>query len=357
MTDPFAPCQLGRLALRNRIVMAPMTRRLCAPGHEVSEASRAYYGRRARGGVGLILSEGVHIDDTHSWDTDNVPRIATAGQISAWARVADSIHAAGGRFGVQLWHTGVRAWHPIGPSPMDPPKRRDGTQRPPVRPMTEADMDDVAAAFARAARASVEAGADAVEVHAAHGYLLDSFLSPATNQRTDAFGGDWSGRLRFPCRVVADVRAAVPAGFPVWVRISQWAGEDPATAKFRTREDVLRVSAALRDAGADVLHCSTRQAVDTCLDDAPGGGRPLAQWVRELSGAWTVAVGSVSCAPDATGAVTDPGPALSLVRSGACDLLAVGRSLIANPDWVEKVASGRWRELTPYSESLLKDLT
>lgn len=361
MTDPFGPCVVGGLRLRNRIVMAPMTRRR-SPGGLPGPGVQEYYRRRAAGGVGLILSEGVGLDDRNSWDTPDTPRLHAPEHAAAWRPIVAAVHAGGGRFAFQLWHTGPRSHTPVGPSPAPAGKRWDGSVRPPVEPLDAAGLERVAGYYARAAARAREAGADAVEIHGAHGYLLDSFLNPAVNRREDGYGGTLEGRMRFPLDVVRAVRAAVGPDYPVLYRFSRFVGTDAAEQAFPDVASLAQFTAALRDAGVDILHASTRAVSEPIFPEAPGGPLPLGAWVRLLTGRWTAAVGGVSLGWESDGSgggretVVDPGPALDLVRHGGIDLLVVGRALIANPDWVRLVESGRWRDLRPYAKDLLGEL-
>ncbi len=352
----FEPIEVAGMRLRNRITMAPMTRRLAPDDCVPSEAMAAYYERRATGGVGLILTEGTHVDPEFAPDTHNVPGMWNEDQVAGWRRVVERVHAAGGAIACQLWHCGRLSMNPIGPSPL-PQKKRDGGYRPTPRAMTVADMEKAASDFARAAKLSVEAGFDSVEIHGAHGYLLDSFLSPMSNRRTDEFGGGLENRARFPLMVVRAVREAVGAGYPVMYRFSQWQMDDYRAMAYPTPDVLEDWVGMLREAGVDVLHVSTRDATDPGF---AGSEKTLAGWTRELSGLPTVAVGrvSVSASMDegAKAETTDPRPAAELVERGEADLVAVGRSLIANPDWCEKVRSGRWEELRPYDRDLLETL-
>ncbi|HSG98691.1 MAG TPA: 12-oxophytodienoate reductase [candidate division Zixibacteria bacterium] len=353
----FSPVQFGSLSLRNRIVMAPMTRRFAASDGMVTDEIIEYYRRRAAAGVGLIVSEGTAIDCRHAYDTLTVPRIETQEQIAGWRRVVEAVRASGGAFAPQLWHTGRLAYYPIGPSACEMPPRKDGTARPPVKAMDAGDFAQVTAAYVHAARASREIGSDALEIHGAHGYLLDSFVSPVNNRRTDQYGGDFDKRMRFPLEVVRAVRTAVGPAFPVIYRFSQWKVDDPDEIKFRTPEELERWVTALREAGVDILHVSTKSAVAPAFPEH--GGLTLAGWSRKFSGLPTIAVGSVSMRTTPAGSpdeVTDPAPALRLVERGEADLIAVGRALISNANWVELVREDRWRELSPYAVADLKSL-
>lgn len=357
----FEPWNHGNLHLRNRVVMAPMTRRKAEPDGLVTEESVAYYARRAKGEVGLIISEGTALDDRHAYDTITVPRIETPAQWAAWKKVVDAVHAEGGAFAPQIWHTGRLAADPIGPSAGPGPQRADGTRRPDVREMTEEDFAQVLNAYRNAAHGTLETGADALEIHGAHGYLLDSFLSPGTNQRTDAYGGTPENRMRFPLEVVRAIREVVGPGFPILYRFSQWKMDDYRELKFQAPGDLERWVLALREAGVDILHVSTRDATDPAWDAE--GPRTLAGWAEQLSGLPTIAVGKVSVTlsmdesyGEKRSEIVSPTPWIDLIERGECSLLAVGRALIANPNWVPLVRSGDWEKLVPYDQSMLAEL-
>lgn len=352
----FAPWCFRSLRLRNRIVMAPMTRRMVGEDGLANSATVAYYRRRAAAEVGLIVSEGTHIDDTHAPDTLNVPRLETKEQAQAWRRVVEAVQAEGGSFAPQLWHTGVRALNPIGPVEM---KNNQGRL---VQAMTEDIIASTIARFVQAALHAREIGCDALEIHAAHGYLLDSFLDPAVNTRQDAYGGNEENRMRFPREVIRAVRSAVGADFVILLRLSQWAIENYAMQKFPDSTALSRHLKAFAEDGADVFHLSTRRATDPAFPDEHAT-RTLAGWARHFTDRPVIAVGGVALGlpmdqsyGDAVSPVADPSPALCLVDSGECDLLAVGRSLIANPDWVQVVRDQGWQALQPYHKGLLENL-
>ncbi|MCA9294213.1 MAG: hypothetical protein KDA20_10405 [Phycisphaerales bacterium] len=348
----FDPITLGSLRLRNRIGMAPMTRRM-TPGTVPGQVQARYYARRA--GVGLIITEGTHIDDGHSVDKPDTPALFDASHIAGWKLVTDAVHAAGGALACQLWHTGRHARDPIAPSPIA--SAREGARTP--REMTRADMDDVAQSFAHAATCAQHAGFDAIELHGAHGYLLESFLSPATNHRTDDYGGTLANRMRFPLEVVRTVRTAVGPSYPIIYRFSQWKIEDFGAHTFDAPEELGTFVTALRDAGVDILHVSTRNATEPAYPNVHAT-RTLAGWSKQLSNLPTIAVGrvSVSASMGDAGEVqtTDPAPAAALVRDNEADLIAIGRSLIANPDWCDLVRAGKWRELKAYDKGMLEQL-
>lgn len=358
----FQPVTFGTLSLRNRIAMAPMTRRKAQNDGIPTDAIVAYYRRRATGGVGLIISEGTPVDSIHAYDTLTVPRFETSEQRTVWKRVVDAVHAEGGAFAPQLWHTGRMGADPIGPSAATLPPRANGDKRSPVVEMTDADLVQVKDAFVSAARAAQDMGCDALELHGAHGYLLDSFVSVATNLRTDKYGGSFENRMRFPCEVLAAVRAAVGADFPIIFRFSQWKVDDFNEIKFRESAELDTWVTALKQAGADILHVSTRSALDTGFPDEHPT-RTLAGWSKTFCDLPVIAVGKISVTltmdrayGEEADVVSDPTEAFELIESGEADMLAVGRALIANPDWVKIVSAANWRNLKPFHKSLLERL-
>ncbi|WP_372368901.1 12-oxophytodienoate reductase [Candidatus Uabimicrobium sp. HlEnr_7] len=361
MQQIFTPISFGRLQLRNRIVMAPMTRRKAKkdgiPTPEIVE----YYKRRAQGEVGLIISEGTGIDSFHAYDTLTVPRFENDDQLAGWEQVVNAIHAEGSAFAPQLWHTGRFADNPIGPSACKMPERGDGTLRPEVQEMSEHHFAQVLEAYINAAKNAEDIGCDAIEIHGAHGYLLDSFLSPVTNQRQDQYGGSLENRLRFPIEVVKAIRSAVAKDFPIIYRFSQWQLDDYNQLKFQNPQELQVWTDALKNAGVDILHVSTYDAT------APGfpsvNDKTLCGWTKELSGLSCIAVGKVAVSLTFNNAygeeqdeISSPQPAFDLVKNGEADLIAVGRSLIANPDWVKIVKRGDWKQLRSFNKDLLKDL-
>jgi len=220
------------------------------------------------------------------------------------------------------------------------------------------DFEQVLSAFVHAAVQAKAIDCDGVEIHGAHGYLLDSFLNPVVNRRNDSYGGSVENRMRFPLCVVCAVREAVGAGFPIIYRFSQWRVDDYREIKWKTPDELALWVAALREAGVDLLDVSTRNALAPAFE---GSRRTLAAWAKDLSELPVIAVGTVSLAlaVDEPGEVVppaDPGPVFELVEKGEVDLIGVGRALIANPDWVRVVRDGDWRNLRPYTRAILSRL-
>ena len=212
----FQPFSHGTLKLPNRIVMAPMTRSF-SPGAVPGENVAAYYRRRAEGGVGLILSEGVHVNTATAVGTPNVPNIVSDAAKAGWKQVIDGVKAAGGRMGLQLWHEGPFRNPAKSPRPDVDSWSASGFKMPgsPLwKPMSEAEIETAIEEFAAAAAATKQLGFDCAEFHGAHSYLIDSFFWDKTNQRTDKWGGGWEGRTRLAAEIVRRARKAVGPDFP-----------------------------------------------------------------------------------------------------------------------------------------------
>jgi len=364
----FRPFTFGARVLSNRIVMAPMTRRHSpngVPGEDVA----AYYARRARGGAGLIITEGVYIDHPGAPALTHVPLISGYEVVAAWNDVVDAVHAAGASIACQLWHTGPGRTLGLPPRPTEPgygPAEIQVDGALVVKAMTTDDIADVVASYARGARQAQLIGFDGVEIHGAHGYLLDAFLWPRTNTRTDDYGGPIENRARFAVEVVMAIRKAVGPEFPVIFRFSQWKTTDYAA---RIADDEVELAAILRplaDAGVDVFHASARRFWEPAY---PGSRKTLAALARELSGRPVIGVGSVgldrpheSLAFRKKGASTAAGlasldPLVDAMSRDEFDLVAVGRAMLADAAWAAKVCAGEFEQIQALEPHCLTNLT
>ncbi|ARZ71565.1 NADH:flavin oxidoreductase [Streptomyces sp. HU2014] len=356
------PFSLGSLTARNRVVMAPMTREF-SPGGVPGADVAAYYARRAAGGVGLIITEGTYVDHASAGTSDRVPRFHGADALAGWGAVADAVHRAGGKIVPQLWHVGMARTAGAGPVPGAPrigPSGipLDGSE--PGRAMTPEDLDDVIAAFAAGAAAAEERGFDGIEIHGAHGYLVDQFLWARTNRRDDAYGGDPVSRTRFAAEVVAACRRAVAPDFPIVFRMSQWKTGDYGARLAGTPRELEALLTPLAEAGADAFHCSTRRYWQPEFD---GSDLNLAGWAKKLSGKATISVGSVGLDNEFLRAfqgersgVAGIDALLERMERDEFDAVAVGRALLGDPDWAAKVLSGRTDELRAFDTGVLGSL-
>jgi 2,4-dienoyl-CoA reductase-like NADH-dependent reductase (Old Yellow Enzyme family) len=363
----FRPFRLGSLDLPNRIVMAPMTRSF-APGGVPGPANAAYYRRRAEGGVGLILSEGTVVDRPASRNEANIPFFHGEAALAGWRGVIDAVHAAGGRMAPQLWHTGavksfLTEWTPD--APVESPSGLDAPGAPRGVAMTEADIADTIAAFARAAADARRIGFDAVELHGAHGYLIDQFFWAGSNRRDDRYGGATIGeRARFAAEIVAAVRAAVGPDYPVIIRLSQWKQQDFTARLAQTPREMSAWLEPLVAAGANLLHCSQRRFWEPEFPEIDGQtGLNFAGWAKKLTGAATISVGSVGLSGDFMGAFAGESSRADglerLVERMAreeFDLIAVGRALLSDPQWAAKVRANDARSLRGFDPAALAEL-
>lgn len=352
----FAPFASRTLSLPNRIVMAPMTRSF-SPGGVPGADVAAYYRRRAEGGVGLIVTEGTVIDRPGAANDPAVPHFHGEPALEGWSRVVAEVHAAGGRIAPQLWHVGsaINAQnrdetHAESPSGLYKPGRPWG------REMASADIDAAIAAYASAAADARRLGFDAVELHGAHGYLIDQFQWQGTNQRGDIWGQD---RSLFARRVVEAVRGAIGPDFPLILRLSQWKQQDYATRLAASPDAMADWLTPLADAGVDIFHCSQRRFWEPEFEGSPLN---FAGWARKLTGRPTITVGSVGLSGEFIagfgGEASTPAPLDDLVARLAADefdLVAVGRALIVDPDWAAKVRAGA-KDFAPFDRSALASL-
>jgi len=362
----FEPFRIKSLALKNRIVMAPMTRSR-APGGVPGEANAAYYRRRAENEVGLILSEGTVIDRPAARNEAGIPFFHGDKALAGWRRVIEDVHAAGGKMAPQIWHVGAMpgqsGWTPD--APVESPSGLLGPGQPRGVAMSEADIADTVAAFGRAAAEARKIGFDAVELHGAHGYLIDQFFWDRANARGDRYGGaSVRARARFAAEVVAAVRAAVGPDFPLSLRVSQWKPQDYRARLAPTPDAMTDWLAPLVEAGVDILHCSQRRFCEPEFPEIDGeAGLNFAGWAKKLTGAATISVGSVGLSGDMIGAFkgessepTDLDRLVARMERGEFDLIAVGRALLADPAWARKVHHADLAALKGFQSSALAEL-
>ena len=227
--------------------------------------------------------------------------------------------------------------------------------------MTQAEIDTAIQAYGQAAASAREAGFDGVELHAAHGYLVDQFFWEKTNQRTDGYGGSLENRTRFGVEAIREIRRRVGAEYPVALRFSQWKIGDYEAKIVTTPAELEQFLKPLAEAGVDIFHCSTRRYWEPEFD---GSSLNLAGWTKKLSGKPTITVGSITLGADLmtsfgspkTVEVTGIEDVLDRLERGEFDLVAVGRALIANPNWAAQIKAGSIADLRPFDRSVLATL-
>jgi 2,4-dienoyl-CoA reductase-like NADH-dependent reductase (Old Yellow Enzyme family) len=353
----FKPFEFKSLKLPNRVVMAPMTRSF-SPGGVATDDVAAYYRRRAENQVGLIITEGTGVARPASLNDANIPRFHGEQELAAWKKVVDEVHAAGGLIAPQLWHVGAAKGKDVLGKIDSPSGLSKKGGNPFTEPMTDEEVADTIAAFADAAKNAKLLGFDAIELHGAHGYLIDQFFWEGTNVRGDAFGGPTiAERSSFAAEILKAVRAAVGPDYPVIIRISQWKQQDYAVKNAATPQELEAWLSPLADAGADIFHCSQRRFWEPEFE---GSDLNFAGWSKKLTGAPTITVGSVGLSGEFIAAFGGEGsqPAsidglLERLDRGEFDLVGVGRALLQDPEWVVKIRDGRNDELKNFEREAL----
>ena len=361
----FRPFACKSLQLANRVAMAPMTR-MRSPDYIPNDEVVGYYRRRAEAGVGLLITEGTTVNHKAANGYEQVPAFHGAA-LDGWKKVVDAVHEAGGRIIPQLWHVGAVRRPGIGPDKDVPGYSPSGMNKPGKvvgHVMTREDIQDVVRAFAEAARDAKALGFDGVEIHGAHGYLIDQFFWEGTNQRDDEYGGSLENRGRFAEEIIRAVRAEVGEDFAIMLRFSQWKQQDYDARLAQTPEELERFLAPLVAAGVDVFHCSTRRF---WLPEFEGSDLNLAGWTKKITGKPTMSVGSVGLDDDFIGStgmamggaanVTGIDELVRRMANDEFDLIAVGRALLQDPQWLQKVRDGRLDEIKPFGREALGTLS
>ncbi len=346
----FSPFIYKNLHLKNRIVMAPMTRAQSAAGIPTPEMA-GYYSRRAASEVGLILSEGTVINRPASKNLLNIPDFYGNEALKGWKNVIDQVHAEGGKMGPQIWH--------VGDTRMS--KEYPEVSMEAAATMSIADIEDTIRQFAASAKAAKDLGFDCLEIHGAHGYLIDQFFWEGTNTRTDEYGGKTlKERNRFAVEVIKAIRAAVGEDFTIIIRLSQWKQQDYKARLATTPAEMEEWLLPLKEAGVDIFHCSQRRFWEPEFE---GSDLNFAGWAKKITGQPTITVGSVGLKGDFLSAFagegtekTDLSELLRRLERQDFDLVAVGRAILSDYQWVQKIKNGNTEELSDFSAESLKVL-
>jgi 2,4-dienoyl-CoA reductase-like NADH-dependent reductase (Old Yellow Enzyme family) len=359
----FRPFSLKSLSIANRIVMAPMTREF-SPGGVPTKDVADYYRRRAEGGTGLIITEGTTINDPVATMSERIPQFHGAEALAGWESTVKAVHAAGGKIMPQLWHVGMARNPKKAPFPELPSVGPSGLLAPGKQvsePMTQDQIEAAIGGFAQAAADAKRIGFDGVEIHGAHGYLIDQFFWSGTNQRTDKWGGSIANRSRFAVEIVKAIRAATSTDFPIIFRYSQWKQQDYSAKLAETPQLLEEFLTPLSEAGVDVFHCSTRRYWESEFN---GEGLNLAGWTKKITGKPTISVGSVGLNEDFFSAFAGKGSSTRAVDDliermdkGEFDLVAVGRALLQDPNWANKIRHAKHDELEQFSGDALATLS
>ena len=355
MSNPlFTPFTVRGMTMPNRIVMAPMTRGF-SPDGVPGENVAAYYKRRAESDVGLIVTEGTVIDRPGSANEANYPKFHGDASLAGWKAVVDAVAETPGKIAPQLWHVGMVRKPGTGHNPdaiSDGPSGVTSTGKSVMPAPSEEDVADMVNSYARSAGYAKDLGFDAIEIHGAHGYLIDQFFWDVMNKREDKYGGDLNDRATFAAEIIRECRKAVGDDMPIILRFSQWKQQDYTARLADTPQKLEAFLNVFTEAGVDVLHCSQRRFWEPEFE---GSDLNLAGWAKKLTSLPTISVGSVGLSGDFIEAFQGKGAeAASLdqlferMEKGEFDMIAVGRALLQDPHWATKVKEGRFDELENY---------
>lgn len=335
----FQPIKIGNMDVRNRLVVPPMGTNYANNDGTVSQRTIDYYTERAKGGFGLITIEVTAVDPTGK-AIINEPGLWCDEQIEGYKKLADSIHANGAKMSVQLHHAGrqtvgvfIDGKQPIAPSPIPCPYCQEIPKE-----MTTAEVYDMIEKFIDAAERSKIAGADAVEVHGAHGYLVAQFMSSYSNKRVDEFGGSFENRMRFPRMIVEGIRRRLGNAFPILFRIS---GEEKTVGGW-TIPETRAIARMMEEAGANAIHLG-------------GGAYGSLEWIWGATDSPLAYMAnfaeevkqSVNIPVIAVGRINDPYIAEEIIASGRADMVSLGRQSIADPHFPNKALAGELNEIAP----------
>jgi 2,4-dienoyl-CoA reductase-like NADH-dependent reductase (Old Yellow Enzyme family) len=344
--------------------MAPMTRGQ-SPDNIPSPEVANYYQRRADGGTGLIITECTFINHPTANGFYNAPAFHGSEAMSGWQRVVNKVHQSGGKIIPQLWHAGPSRSlektlneSALSSGPVD--IFEHGKQI--VKGLSSSDIQEIVLAFSEAAANAKRLGFDGVEIHGAHSYLIDQFLWHRSNKRNDKYGGSLNNRVRLACEIIKSIRAVVGSNFPILFRFSQWKLSDYDARIANTPYELEQIVLPLVEAGVDIFHVSTRRFWQPAFSNSK---LSLAGWTKQITGKPVIAVGSIGIDTQfsldilSKNRLSEP-KSVELVEkklsNGEFDLVAVGRALLADPNWPTKIESGQLNRVTPFSSELLSTL-
>lgn len=377
------PLEIRGTELPNRVIMSPMTRG-ASPNGVPSADVAAYYRRRVEGGVGTIFTESVFVDhkgtmgkfDLEGGDDKKTgwPVMFTDAALAGWRRVVDEVHAAGGLIFPQLMHLGIQRtpakgenWSEIA---ISSPSGIWGTAEEiaelgeekaralncPENAMTEDDILAVIDAFASAAANAKSVGFDGIALHGGHGYLIDTFMRGETNLRTDKWGGDHRGRMRFAVELVRAVRREIGDDLPISFRFSQWTHHNVDAMLTKTPQELQDILELLAEAGVDIFEASARDFRDPVYEGSPLN---ISGWTKKLIDRPVVMVGGTGVRRERHESALKPPQVVDNVAEimeryarGEFDLLAIGRALLNDPNWLQRAGAGE--AFLPFNPECLK---
>ncbi|WP_408010538.1 HisA/HisF-related TIM barrel protein [Pseudalkalibacillus sp. A8] len=329
--------KLGKVELKNRYLVAPMTRVSAETDGQANERMEKYYERYAEGGFGAIITEGIYLDKSYSQGYHNQPGITDVKQMEAWKPIVETVHQHGTKMIAQLMHAGSQAQgnrftdETVAPSSIRPKGEQlpfyggSGPYKEP-KEITVNEIADVKKAFANAAILSKEAGFDGIEIHGANGYLLDQFLTDYLNHRQDQYGGSLENRLQFSLEIIEAVREAVGEDFMVGIRISQGKVADQEHKWPNGEKDAYTIFSMLGKTTLDYIHVTDG---DGAAPSFGVGTKTMAKAAKDFSGLPVIANGGLG----------EPDKARKLINQGEADYISLGTSALANPDAPNRISN------------------
>ena len=351
----FEPIKIGGMTVKNRIAMPPMGTGFYTKDGLVTERTKNYYGARAKGGAGLVITECTSVDFPRGIQASNRPIIDSDGALPGLTELAQAIRKHGARAIIQLNHAGrmakskITGFQPVAPSAVPYPAG-SGPQGEIPKELTVEEISEIVALFAQAAARAKKAGFDGVEVHAAHGYLLAEFLSPFSNKRQDLYGGSIENRARMLVEVLNAIRKSVGNDYPIWCRVN---GQEYGIEGGLTLDDAKAIARMVNDI-VDAVHVTAwgynRDSLAN-YPDTPGELLPLAEAIKKVVTVPVIAVGRMTL---------EVGE--QAIEDGKADIIALGRELLADPEMPNKLLSGRLEDIRPciacfycLDEGMIKD--
>jgi 2,4-dienoyl-CoA reductase-like NADH-dependent reductase (Old Yellow Enzyme family) len=363
----FQSVPFGNEMLASRLVMAPMTR-IFSPNGIPGENVAQYYRIRAENAIGLIITEGTAINHPAAVMSPDIPRFYGEDALHGWANVVKEVHAAGGKIIPQLWHVGAARRAGSEPNSDAPPVSPSGytlrgQKNEKIKALTRDEVAEMIHTYAEAAANAKRIGFDGIELHGAHGYLIDQFFWEVTNKREDEYGGDLGQRTKFAAEIVRACRKEVGPDFPIVFRFSQWKGSDYQAKLATNSKELEQFLTPLVEAGVDVFHCSTRRIWEPEFKDEDPSLN-LAGWTKRITKKPTIAVGSVginraylSNQDNADVTIVDNLKIIDeKIKAAEFDYVAIGRAVLADPEWAVKLKNGKLDQVTHYTKESEKQL-
>ena len=358
----FSEYNMNGLMLKNRIVMAPMTRNFSPNGVPMDYAP-TYYARRANGGVGLIVTEGVEVSHRAASGYPNCPNLETDEAKKMWEKIVNEVHKSKSSIFCQLWHVGGIRKLGMPPNPEVPGFTPSGYVVPGKKVAHEMSVDEInelIEVYAEDAKICEEIGFDGVEIHGAHGYLIDQFFWDKINLRTDEYGGSIENRSRFAKEILMASQNKTSDSFQIGIRVSQWKQQDYEAKITSDLKELDQFFNILKNAGADFIHCSNRRFWEGEFEP---NGENLAGFAKKATGLPTISVGSVGLDKDFIKLYSGDHKTQTVdldilhkkLNQAEFDLIAVGRALLSDPEWANKVRDGKEDQIVPFDKSFVEN--